>query len=213
MLCACLFFVGQALHIVFDIVAFTPQKSVCRVYDPADMNSWGSAVYIGDGVWLTAGHVVAAVPHPVIACSNRPVIHGENLRAEKLADVGIIKTPVTEVSPMPLCDQPIALGADVLAIGFPGLTNGKQVTTHGYALAHHVSAGRTLHDAIITPGFSGGALVDVAHQCLAGINVEIPKHQLYIAAFPVWGLSMATELDTTKAAVYAVRHQLGLDND
>jgi len=156
-------------------------ESLCKTFDeqPQVQNSLGSGVIVNaDGYVLTNGHVVAGADEILVMFANNHASPAELIGVDPHTDLAVIKVPDTGLPVIPRVTGGTAQVGDVaLAIGNP------------FGLGHSVSQGivsalsRTIitnspyddfiqTDAAISPGNSGGALVDHEGRLL-GINTMI----------------------------------------
>lgn len=154
-------------------------RQLCERYagDPQVVNSLGSGVVVrADGYILTNHHVVANADSILVLFSNNNVLTASVIGSDAQTDLAIIKVDASGLPVIPYdARQPAQVGDIVLAIGNP------------FGFSHSVSQGivsamsRSLitqdrpyddfiqTDAAISPGNSGGALVDYRGR-LVGIN-------------------------------------------
>ena len=156
-------------------------KAFCETFptEPQVQNSLGSGVIVSsDGLVLTNKHVVDGADEILVMFANNQTTTAEVIGKDPHTDLAVIKVGATGLPVIPLpASEPPRVGDVVLAIGNP------------FGLGHSVSQGiisafsRSIitdspyddfvqTDAAISPGNSGGALVD--HQGrLVGINTMI----------------------------------------
>jgi serine protease Do len=123
----------------------------------------GSGVLVSsDGYILTDAHVVGDDKHARVRWSDGFETLAEVVRVSKNRDVAIIKTNPRDRSPLAIKRGPVTPGARVYAIGSP---NGKDF--QGTVSGGVISADRVIDglryiqsDVSISPGSSGGALLD-----------------------------------------------------
>lgn len=158
------------------------RKLLCdRLATPAPQvqNSLGSGVIVrANGYILTNQHVVAEADEILVMFANSQTTKAELIGSDSHTDLAVIKVPAENLPVIPqLNGEPVRVGDVALAIGNP------------FGFGHSVSQGiisafsRTLitnspyddfiqTDAAISPGSSGGALVDFKGRLL-GINTLI----------------------------------------
>ncbi|MEM7096879.1 MAG: trypsin-like peptidase domain-containing protein [Pseudomonadota bacterium] len=156
-------------------------RDLCRAFgaEPQVQNSLGSGVIVSaDGYVLTNQHVVAEADEILVMFANNQTTTATVIGSDTHTDLAVIKVAATGLPVIPQLDteQP-RVGDIALAIGNP------------FGLGHSVSQGivsalsRTIitnspyddfiqTDAAISPGNSGGALVDSQGR-LIGINTMI----------------------------------------
>lgn len=156
-------------------------RDLCRAFgaEPQVQNSLGSGVIVSrDGYVLTNQHVVEEADEILVMFANNQTTTATVIGSDTHTDLAVIKVAATGLPVIPLLDddQP-RVGDIALAIGNP------------FGLGHSVSQGiisafsRTIitnspyddfiqTDAAISPGNSGGALVDHEGRLL-GINTMI----------------------------------------
>ncbi len=156
-------------------------KDLCNTFggSPQVQNSLGSGVIVrSNGYVLTNNHVVAGADEILVMFANHQTTSAQVIGSDPHTDLAVIKVAAQGLPVIPILEDSIPQVGDVaLAIGNP------------FGLGHSVSQGiisafaRTVitnspyddfiqTDAAISPGNSGGALVD--HQGrLLGINTMI----------------------------------------
>ena len=156
-------------------------RALCEAFssEPQVQNSLGSGVIVSsDGLVLTNKHVVDGADEILVMFANNQTTSATVIGADAHTDLAVIKVNATGLPVIPQLDDERPLVGDVvLAIGNP------------FGLGHSVSQGiisafsRSVitdspyddfiqTDAAISPGNSGGALVDHAGR-LVGINTMI----------------------------------------
>ena len=147
--------------------------------EPQVQNALGSGVIVhGDGYVLTNGHVVAGADEILVMFANNQARAAEVIGVDPHTDLAVIKVPESGLPVIETdTDSTVQVGDVALAIGNP------------FGLGHSVSQGivsalsRNIitnspyddfiqTDAAISPGNSGGALVDHEGRLL-GINTMI----------------------------------------
>ena len=184
--------VAQAAPAVVNIYTtkFTRRGLLCRIpayralcdafpNEPQVQNSLGSGVIVSpDGLVLTNKHVVDGADEILVMFANSQTTTATVIGADAHTDLAVIKVSASGLPVIPqLADEEPRVGDVVLAIGNP------------FGLGHSVSQGiisafsRSIitdspyddfiqTDAAISPGNSGGALVDHKGR-LVGINTMI----------------------------------------
>lgn len=140
----------------------------------------GSGFFISDdGLILTNRHVVGDADQVNVRLLSGIEMTGRVLRRNALRDVALVKVDLARVRPLPVRTDPIAIGAEVFAVGAPGDAKLAGTVTRGIvsAIRSVTQGGVDLtmiqSDAIIHPGNSGGPLLDGAGN-VAGIAVSAP---------------------------------------
>lgn len=169
---------------------FPPAPAIAATVKVATATGHGSGVHIGQGLILTAAHVVA--DHDTATVKTTDDTRGaEILWASSTYDVALLSTSDIDLQSMTLsCDTP-PIGAQVTAYGNPlGMefvrTSGQVVGPVGSALG---IPGAYPVDMTIIPGMSGGPLVDV-HGEVVGIAVAVMSYPVGFAP-QLTGIGMA----------------------
>jgi Do/DeqQ family serine protease len=145
-----------------------------------EVNSLGSGVIVdASGVIVTNNHVVEGAQDLRVVLSDRREFEAELLLADERTDLAILKIDAGEALPvMPYDDAGDAQVGDlVLAIGNP-FGVGQTVTSGIVSALARTDVGITDYaffiqtDAVVNPGNSGGALVDMDGE-LIGVNTAI----------------------------------------
>lgn len=135
-------------------------------------------VWSRDGTIVTADHVVTGSTHVTIELANGKLVNGRVLAEDPIADVAVVKADRTGLPPATFAKQLPKVGAVAIAIGSPlGFTNTANAgIVSGLGRSFPGSPGQTpvpldllQTDADISPGDSGGALVDAKGHVI-GIN-------------------------------------------
>lgn len=147
---------------------FVPEDS-SQVISRVEVGSGhGSAVYLGDGLYLTAAHVADNKGEIRVDGALAAVVWSD---AE--ADVALLRayTPSTPPAAKLRCDA-LEIGESVTIGGHP--LDMQNVYTFGYVAGHYDYEGRklTIIDASIAPGNSGGPVWDEEGN-LVGIAVAV----------------------------------------
>lgn len=137
---------------------------------------YSSAVYIGNGYFLTAAHILANDQKTVVLETNlNQVLVAELLWSANEYDISLLYArdyDLVNIDQFDLDCAPLLIGDELRFIGNPA--NLKFISTWGRVSSFETSAGiwrRVIPvDAVIIPGMSGGAAVDENNQ-LRGINV------------------------------------------
>lgn len=139
----------------------------------------GSGVHIGDGLIVTAAHVVRESKIVDISDSLLLTQKGDVLWVDKDYDIALIRIQsfaAIKASPLE-CVTPAPIGSEIQAVGHPGEL--RYVHTWGRVSA---TAGKVgpwkmvfIADLTIAPGMSGGPVLNVAGH-VVGISVGVPTH-------------------------------------
>ena len=116
-----------------------------------------------DGYLLTNAHVVGDARRVPVVFSNGLRVQGDVLRVSRHRDVALVKIPVTAAHVLPIRQRKLPAVADeVYVIGAPYLASLRSTVSKGIVSAFRTIDGRHYiqSDAAITPGSSGGPLVD-----------------------------------------------------
>jgi S1-C subfamily serine protease len=167
----------------------------------------GSAVlYRDDGHLLTNAHVVEGADTIEVSLADGSTYDARLVGTDELTDIAVLRIgPAADGEPHPTAvlgtAADLAVGQPVVAIGSPlGLAGGSSVTTGVIsALGREVEAeGTSLldmvqTDAAISPGSSGGALVDAS-----GAVIAIPT-AIGVSDVGAEGLGFATPIDVARS--------------
>jgi serine protease Do len=185
--------------------------SVVTVVQPQGL---GSGVVYKPDVVITNQHVVAGNTDVRISYADGTESGARVLAADAASDLAVLRTERTGLTPLPLAKDQPRQGCQVLAIGSPlGLQNS---VTEGIVSGLH----RTIQtgsqgqappdliqtDAPISPGNSGGALIDLRGQVI-GINESYIPPQAGAVSLG-FAIPAATAADTAEQllASGSVRH-------
>ncbi len=154
-------------------------------------------IYRSDGYVLTNNHVVEGAEEVWVTLQDNRSFPAEVVGTYAPADLAVLKIDATDLPVLPLADSDAArVGAWVLAVGNPlelgatvtaGIISAKgrdiDIIEDNYAIESFIQT-----DAVVNPGNSGGALVDVEGRLL-GINTAIATstgfYEGYSFAIPV----------------------------
>ncbi|MGH8874766.1 MAG: S1C family serine protease [Acidimicrobiia bacterium] len=158
-------------------VAAALLPSVVQIETPRGVGS--GFVYDGEGLILTAAHVVAGADEVTVRLADGERVAGRVVGTDPTTDVAVVGVDRSDLTAAPLAlDTPIQVGQMAIALGSPwGLD---QTVTAGVVSATHRSLigpdghARTMiqTDAPINPGNSGGPLAD-REGWVIGINDSI----------------------------------------
>ncbi|HEX7345864.1 MAG TPA: trypsin-like peptidase domain-containing protein [Candidatus Limnocylindrales bacterium] len=159
-----------------DIVAAV-EPSVTSI---VQANGEGSGVvWNDDGVVVTNNHVVEGVDRVIVVYADGKRADGQVLATDPLSDLAIVRTDRTDAPPARFATEIPPVGSLAIAIGNPlgfensataGIISGSQRAIPGAASQAPALVDLIQTDAAISPGNSGGALVDADMQVI-GINV------------------------------------------
>ncbi|GIF01201.1 S1C family serine protease [Paractinoplanes rishiriensis] len=160
---------------VVEVVSRT-EPSVVTIRAGEGLGS--GVVYRADGVIVTNAHVVGSVKQVQVAFADGTQVAGQVIGADEITDLAVVRVQRTGLPPVPIRLELPKPGETALAIGSPlGFENtvtqgiisgvGRQIpgsTTGGRPLVDLIQT-----DAAISPGNSGGALIDGQGR-LVGLN-------------------------------------------
>ena len=159
-----------------DIVAAV-EPSVTSI---VQANGEGSGVVWNDeGVVITNNHVVEGSDQVTVVYADGKRAEGQVLATDPLSDLAIVRTDRTDAPPAQFATELPPVGSLAIAIGNPlgfensataGIISGSQRAIPGSASQSPALVDLIQTDAAISPGNSGGALVDADMQVI-GINV------------------------------------------
>ena len=144
----------------------------------------GSGVVVTpDGYLLTAAHVVGRADGGGASFSDGRELRIEIVGSDPLSDLAVIRVPATDLAPATLGDaDALRVGQLVVAIGSPmglaGTVTAGVVSALGRSLPTRASAATRIvenviqTDAALSPGNSGGALVD-GRGSVVGVNTAV----------------------------------------
>jgi S1-C subfamily serine protease len=143
-------------------------------------NGEGSGVVWNDeGVVVTNNHVVEGVDDVIVVFADGTRADGQVLATDPLSDLAVVRTDRTDAPPARFATEVPPVGSLAIAIGNPlgfensataGIISGSQRAIPGAASQAPALVDLIQTDAAISPGNSGGALVDADMQVI-GINV------------------------------------------
>lgn len=189
-----------------DVVAIAEEVSpaIARVDVEGDRPSSGSGVlFRSDGHLLTNAHVVEGADRINVVLADGVEHEAELVGADALTDVAVLRIETREELPTAVLGEAadLRVGQPVVAIGSPlGLRGGSSVTTGVVsALGREVDGedGPLLDmvqtDAAISPGSSGGALLD-SGGAVIGITTAIA-----VSDVGAEGLGFATPVELARS--------------
>jgi S1-C subfamily serine protease len=159
-----------------DIVAAVEPSVTSIVHG----NGEGSGVVWDDeGIVVTNNHVVQGIDQVTVVYADGKRADGQVLATDPLSDLAIVRTDRTDAPPATFATEIPPVGSLAIAIGNPlgfensataGIISGSQRAIPGAASRAPALVDLIQTDAAISPGNSGGALVDADMQVI-GINV------------------------------------------
>jgi S1-C subfamily serine protease len=183
-----------------------PAIAKVRVEGGAGATSGSAVLYRDDGHLLTNAHVVAGGGRVEVALADGSTHQAQVVGTDEVTDIAVLRIPAPQDGdryPTAVLGTAadLAVGQPVVAIGSPlGLAGGSSVTTGVVsALGREVEAdGRSLldmvqTDAAISPGSSGGALVD-GTGAVIGITTAVG-----VTEAGVEGVGFATPVDVARS--------------
>jgi len=180
----------------------SPAIARVEVTERDQIRTGSGVVFRDNGYLLTNAHVVDGAIDVQVELASGAVYQAEVIGRDPLTDIAVIKIDADSI-PTAVLGENVALevGEPAIAIGSPaGLRGGPSVTTGVVsALGRRVNGPGegSLHDMIqfdapITPGSSGGALVD-STGAVIGITTAIA-----VTDFGAEGLGFATPIDIAR---------------
>lgn len=176
--------------------AIDPRVHVAIPYDVADGS--GTAFAIGDGVWMTARHVVDGCAQLFLADGRRRGYRVERLEVSPNADVAVFRASLeSEPLPLTLDSRSLNIGEPGFMVGYPQgrpgevlgrLMGREQLIAQGrYRTRESVLAwaeiGRTFGLRGSLGGISGGPAFDAAGHVVGVTVAESPRRgRVYTAA-------------------------------
>ena len=143
-------------------------------------NGEGSGVVWNDeGIVVTNNHVVEGVDRVTVVYADGKRADGQVVATDPLSDLAIVRSDRTDAPPAQFATEIPPVGSLAIAIGNPlgfensataGIISGSQRSIPGSASQSPALVDLIQTDAAISPGNSGGALVDADMQVI-GINV------------------------------------------
>jgi len=164
---------------------FAPVVSIVKQVQPSVVtvlteNGLGSGiVYSADGMIVTNNHVVAGASSYTVAFASGEQVPATLVGTDPIGDVAVLKVDKTGLPAASFETALPQVGQLAVAIGSPlgfedtvtvGIVSGLQRTVPGSAQESQALVDLIQTDAAISPGNSGGALVDANSQVI-GMNV------------------------------------------
>lgn len=175
-------------------------------------------IFRNDGYIITNNHVIAGAKEIIVSLSDGNTVNGTLIGTDEMTDIAVVKVEVKDLPTAELGDSDeVVVGEPAIAIGNPMGLEFQGSVTVGVISALN----RTLDlndkrvkllqtDAAISPGNSGGALVNADGEVI-GIN------SAKLATTGVEGMGFAIPINTVKAVVdelmtkgYVARPYLGV---
>jgi len=157
-------------------------------------NGHGSGVIISkDGYILTAKHVVGNAHSAIITISGGKDITATVVAIESRFDAALLKTNEPVPGFLPVAEAPIAVGADVYAVGTPLSKTFATTVTKGVVSGYRTIDGvsQIQSDVSIMPGNSGGPLLD-----RSGNIVGLSRSMVGLGGLPLkTGISFFTPIE------------------
>ncbi len=211
----------RAAKAVGPAVVGITNKAVARDWfnNPVETQGVGSGViFKNDGYIVTNNHVISGAKEIIVSLADGRSMKGKVVGADELTDIAVVKIDATDLPAASFGNSDdIVVGEPAIAIGNPMGLEFQGTVTSGVisALNRTVDIGeRKLKllqtDAAISPGNSGGALVNADGQVI-GIN------SAKVAANGVEGIGFAIPINTVRDIVdqlmaggHVVRPYLGV---
>lgn len=217
---------GSVVRIAAEV---RPAIAKVRVEGGGATSSGSAVLYRDDGHFLTNAHVVEGADSIEVSLADGSTHEAGVVGTDEVTDIAVLRIPHRDGDPYPTAvlgtAADLAVGQPVVAIGSPlGLSGGSSVTTGVVsALGREVEAeGTSLldmvqTDAAISPGSSGGALLDgtgavIGITTAVGVS-EVGAEGLGFATPVDVARSVAEDIITTGRAVHAWLGVRGSDLD
>ncbi len=141
----------------------------------------------------TARHVVACARGLAVELRDGTLLEVRVAAMASEHDVAlleIIGPRAAEVPPLPVREEPAVIGEEVISVGFP--VGPEENGPHELAVSRGIVGQRTddriVHDALISPGSSGGPLLDGEGRAI-GLSFAVPRGSAMALAVPISHLS------------------------
>ncbi|MFN3216535.1 MAG: S1C family serine protease [Acidimicrobiales bacterium] len=168
---------------VFDALAdglpvLAEQVSAAVVAVETPIGEGSGVVWSGDGTIVTNAHVVGDAPTAVVLLADGRRLDASVVATDPFTDLAVLDVDADGLPALAVLDDLVAVGTPVLAVGNPlgfensvtfGVVSGANRSLPA-AIAGPALVDLLQTDAAISPGNSGGALVDLDGR-LVGINV------------------------------------------
>ena len=187
-----------------------------RTFETSGVGS--GVIFRNDGYIITNNHVIAGAKEIIVSLSDGNTVNGTLIGTDEMTDIAVVKVDVKDLPVAELGDSDeVVVGEPAIAIGNPMGLEFQGSVTVGVISALN----RTLDindrrvklfqtDAAISPGNSGGALVNADGEVI-GIN------SIKLATTGVEGMGFAIPINTVKTIVnelmdkgYVARPYLGV---
>jgi S1-C subfamily serine protease len=198
--------VAESGNVVRIAAEVRPAIAKVRVQSAGSASSGSAVLYRDDGHLLTNAHVVEGADSVEVSLADGSTREARVVGTDELTDIAVLRIPAAPAGdPYPTAvlgtAADLAVGQPVVAIGSPlGLAGGSSVTTGVVsALGREVEAeGTSLldmvqTDAAISPGSSGGALLD-GTGAVIGITTAVG-----VSEVGAEGLGFATPVDVARS--------------
>lgn len=166
-----------------SVVAINTEAVTYDIFNrPSKQEGAGSGWIIDEnGIIVTNNHVVEGAESVTVTLSDGQVIVAEDVKADPLTDLAIVKINATGLPAVKIGDTSrLRVGDWVVAIGNPlGLgISAKEGIISRFEVPISVSEGQTLYNlletsAAINPGNSGGPLVNMAGEVIGITSIKI----------------------------------------
>ena len=164
-------------------------------------DGYGTAFHIGDGVFITAAHVVEGVTNVDLE-SDWVVVPATVEAIDEVADVALLRADpqaVGDLAALNWAAEAPTLGTRVVAAGYPVDVIGTASVTSGIVSRLFEDAGINVIqvDAPINPGNSGGPLFNECGDVLGVVVAKWPDIEVEGVGFAVSEASVRNALDTS----------------
>ena len=171
---------GGLLCLVFYLLWTTPQTPIGHTFTNQSivklvrLEGHGSGVYIGDGNYLTANHVIDGLASVDIVTTGGETRKANIVWASKDYDIAMVHADSPDTKPAKLNCGVIPVGSEIHAQGNPMMLD--FVTTYGHiaklpeTLDHWKST--YIVDMVTVQGMSGGPVLD-SNDDIVGITVGV----------------------------------------
>src|SRR2546423_144975 len=148
--------------------------SLVRVDDQTRLTATGT-IWSSDGIIVATSHGVEQDEGITVELHSGAIANATVLGRDPETDIAVLKVDRTDLSPIQKIEKPASIGSFVLAIGRPG-NSGLQATFGIISSTQQTRSGgengRVYHtDAILYPGFSGGALINAEGNFVGLLNL------------------------------------------